>query len=158
MKFAFFQWHIWKNEKTKWKQVDIQNQNETKNKQASPPKKSKPTKQNKMQRKTVEKQILMLSMWKQGFYQLYSRNIYRMSALESAKIWLVSHLKREAQNSGLLYLKANGHRNCKTTWNQGPVFWLLVITHVDLRNLPWYFAVPSTGVLFDLEIEIKPSW
>ena len=94
----------------KQKNFDIQNQNETKNKQAPP----KPTKQNKMQRKTVEKQILMFPCEKQGFYQLYSRNIYKMSAIESAKIWLVSHLKREAQNSGLWYLKVNGHRNCKT--------------------------------------------
>lgn len=108
-------------------------------------KKTKPQSKIKCKGKLWKSKYWCFPCEKQGLYQLYSRNIYRMSAIESAKIWLVSHLKREAQNSGLWYLKVNRHRNFKTTWTQGPVFWLLVITHVDLRGLPWYFAVPSAG-------------
>ena len=82
-----------------------------KNKQASPDqKKSKATKQNKMQRKTVGKQILMLSMWKarvvpapqqehlQDVCNRISKNLASFSFEErSSKFWPVVPESEQAQ-------------------------------------------------------------
>ena len=121
-------------------------------------KKNKATKQNKMQRKTVEKQILMLSMWKarvvptlqqehlQDVCNRISKNLASFSFEErSSKFWPVVPESEQAQ-------KLQNYLNSR------PSLLATCDNPCGSERPSLILCCTQCRVLLDLEREIKPSW